>query len=363
MVALNVLSINGNTALADATYNVSERQVYIAYPDPTDATQTYVEIEAYGRTQRDVLLVDAAIADVLTSLNAGALGAIFLIMTLKAENGFTFPTAKQNIINMENIVVAYDFDSDSYVTYASENDHILNELVFNETISTISTAAAAATPAYPLTSKTVFEVNEITQIDPRVYLINQKYVEREIENFKDSMNTTATGTVKLKVETVISITAAGTGYQVNDDIALVGGTGTVGVLKVATIGGGGAITGVTITTAGSYSVLPTNIAAVPVTGGNGSGATFSIDFEVESIVITNAGNGYSSAPTPTISGGGGTGATATSSLSSGQVVSTTITAPGNNFTSIPTVAFTAPTAKTAWEVRAHQAAATRLYIF
>lgn len=61
---------------------------------------------------------------------------------------------------------------------------------------------------------------------------------------------------------------------------------------------------------------------------------------VRSVIITNGGSGYTSAPTVAISGGGGTGATATATVSGGAVTSVTVTASGSGFTSEPTIAFT-----------------------
>jgi len=62
-----------------------------------------------------------------------------------------------------------------------------------------------------------------------------------------------------------------TGYSVNDVLTVSGGTGTAAQITVTAVSGG-AITGARVTTAGSYSVLPSN--PVSVTGGTGSGATF-----------------------------------------------------------------------------------------
>jgi len=67
------------------------------------------------------------------------------------------------------------------------------------------------------------------------------------------------------------IVAQGTGYTVNDVLTVSGGTGTAAQITVTAVSGG-AITGARVTTAGSYSVLPSN--PVSVTGGTGSGATF-----------------------------------------------------------------------------------------
>ena len=62
--------------------------------------------------------------------------------------------------------------------------------------------------------------------------------------------------------------------------------------------------------------------------------------EVHSILVTNGGTGYTSAPTVTLSGGGGTGATAVASvIISGVVKAINITSPGKNYTSAPSVSF------------------------
>ena len=62
--------------------------------------------------------------------------------------------------------------------------------------------------------------------------------------------------------------------------------------------------------------------------------------EVHSILVTNGGSGYTSAPTVTLSGGGGTGATAVASvIISGVVKAINITNPGKNYTSAPSVSF------------------------
>jgi len=73
-----------------------------------------------------------------------------------------------------------------------------------------------------------------------------------------------------QVQSVV-IVNGGTGYSVSDVLTVVGGTGTAATLTVTSVSGG-VITGVEITTAGDYSVNPTN--PVSVTGGGGSLATF-----------------------------------------------------------------------------------------
>lgn len=61
---------------------------------------------------------------------------------------------------------------------------------------------------------------------------------------------------------------------------------------------------------------------------------------LKSIVITDAGTGYTSVPTITITGGGGEAATATATVSEGKINAVTITNPGIKFSSLPTITIT-----------------------
>lgn len=65
-------------------------------------------------------------------------------------------------------------------------------------------------------------------------------------------------------------------------------------------------------------------------------------YEVRSITITNAGNGYTSTPTVTISGGGGSGAAAQAILDSDQVGQIIVLTGGDNYTTTPTITISAP---------------------
>lgn len=68
--------------------------------------------------------------------------------------------------------------------------------------------------------------------------------------------------------------AGGSGYSVNDVLTLSGGTSTTAAqFKVTTVSGG-AVTGLSLVTAGSYSVKPSN--PVSVTGGGGSSCTLNV---------------------------------------------------------------------------------------
>lgn len=72
-----------------------------------------------------------------------------------------------------------------------------------------------------------------------------------------------------------AVAAGGGGYVVGDLLTVLGGTSTTPAqLIVSRVSGSGAVTAVSVTNAGNYSALPTSPAGV--SGGTGSGATFTI---------------------------------------------------------------------------------------
>jgi len=104
-----------------------------------------------------------------------------------------------------------------------------------------------------------------------------------------------------------TIASAGSGYAIGDTITLVGGTSSaVAVLTVATLSGSGVAT-FTVTTAGIYTVLPSNPIST-TSSGAGTGFTLTGSWTVRgtSFTITNAGSGYVEQPTVTFSSGSAT---------------------------------------------------------
>lgn len=113
--------------------------------------------------------------------------------------------------------------------------------------------------------------------------------------------TRATGTPVLEVNAVTSVAAGGSGYNAADTVTLSNGV----VLTVLTVTGGppGAVATVSITSLGSTGTIPANPVAQVSSSGAGTGATFNLTWKVYSTVITQAGNGYLTAPTITYSTG------------------------------------------------------------
>jgi hypothetical protein len=90
--------------------------------------------------------------------------------------------------------------------------------------------------------------------------------------------------------------AGGTGYQVGDQLSLVGGVevAETAVFNVDSVGGGGDVTGVSLVTDGSYGETPAN--AVSTTGGNGSNCTLNVtwqdlDDEDKQVILEGEGSG------------------------------------------------------------------------
>lgn len=100
----------------------------------------------------------------------------------------------------------------------------------------------------------------------------------------------------------------------------------------------GALT-LTVNTAGDYSVLPTNPAAQGSATGGGTGATITVSWGILAFTITGSGASYTSYPVFAVTGAGGTGAAITASM---QVETPmTITDPGSNLNTAPTLTFSA----------------------
>ena len=113
----------------------------------------------------------------------------------------------------------------------------------------------------------------------------------------------ATGTAAM-AQLTSAIAGGGTGYTVGDVLTFVGGTFTAPITVTVSTVSAGVITGFTVSSGGTYTVLLTN--PVSVTGGTGSGATFNVtawQVRLTAFTITNAGSGYVEQPTVTFSSG------------------------------------------------------------
>ena len=107
-----------------------------------------------------------------------------------------------------------------------------------------------------------------------------------------------------------------TGTLLADPIAVTSATvaDAGGYQNDATIGFRFDVNAVTLTSGGSYSVLPANPVATTTDSAAGEGATLNVNYGVLSIAVGTAGAGYTVAPAVSLSGGN---ATVTSVLTSG----------------------------------------------
>ena len=133
--------------------------------------------------------------------------------------------------------------------------------------------------------------------------------------------TYATGTANLKVINA-TLKLGGNGYAANNTITLVGGTfGNAATITINSVFGNTAPNVYTLNTVlnQGYSVLPSNLANVTTTSnGSGTGATFVVNFGLESVNVATGGANYTSV-TPAFPGAT-TKPTTTAFISAGSVV-------------------------------------------
>lgn len=121
------------------------------------------------------------------------------------------------------------------------------------------------------------------------------------------------------------------GYAVNDTVTFTGGTHSVAaVLTVTAVNGSGVITAAIISTAGNYTVLPSNPISTSTSGG-GSGATVTAQWGILSAAVSG-GTGYTSNSEVVITGGGG--------LGGGQATLTVTPTASTNAPAIPASPYT-----------------------
>jgi len=149
--------------------------------------------------------------------------------------------------------------------------------------------------------------------------------------------TTATITAKMGVNVAPAVAAGGSGYTVSDVLTATGGTFSVAAQFTVTSAPGGIVATVSLLTAGSYSVLPTN--PVSVTGGTGTLATFTIsNWKVVSLTVGGAGSGYTTRPTIAIDApASGVDATGKTLLTGTSLASVRCNCPGKGYVSPPTI--------------------------
>ena len=122
---------------------------------------------------------------------------------------------------------------------------------------------------------------------------------------------TANGTV-----VAATITAAGTGYAVNEFLNVTNGVGTSGNLRISSVNANGNVTAVSIVSGGNYTTVPTltNNPFTSNTSVAGVGFTANLSIGVGVTTVTTIGEGYGTDVAVVVAGAGGTGAVAAAQL-------------------------------------------------
>ncbi len=199
---------------------------------------------------------------------------------------------------------------------------------------------------FPLGDR-LFEIKYVEHEQP-FYQLKKNYIYElrcELYRYEDEVIDTGIDTIDDEIEQL--------GYI--QTLTLIG-TATTAAASVS-IASSGAITALTITDMGGGYTMPPIIgfSSAPAGGTTATGiASVTTDYvgcdglkggKIASILITNAGAGYTEAPTITIQGGGGTGAAATVGIATTfggvQTISIASTV-GSGYTANPTISFGAP---------------------
>jgi len=138
-------------------------------------------------------------------------------------------------------------------------------------------------------------VNTITVIDGSLFITKPALT----VTAPPGSGTQATADIDTMAADILHSLSGGTGYQVGDEIALVGGTySEQAVYEVAAVSGG-VPTRLTLVTPGSYTVLPSNPVAT-TTDGSGTGLTMTPWWTALTVIVTAPGSNYPTLPPPDV---------------------------------------------------------------
>lgn len=142
---------------------------------------------------------------------------------------------------------------------------------------------------------------------------------------------------------VVTITNAGSGYTSAPTVNFYGGSGSAAA-GTSTVTNG-SVTSISLTNAGSGYFVTDNLVQIQITGGGSTSKHAKLTATltgraITGVTIVDGGAGYLTAPTITVTGGGGSGATITATLTAGVITATAIGAGGSNYTSVPALVVT-----------------------
>jgi len=150
------------------------------------------------------------------------------------------------------------------------------------------------------------------------------------------------GDIRMKVVQITGISFGGGNYNVGDTLTLITGGGLpAATARVSTVNGG-AVTQVQLLTGGLYlsDQLPNLTSSSTTSSGIGSGCSLNIQMGIAAIAVADGGLSYAQPPLVTISGGGGSQAQAVAQLTGGVLSSLLITNAGIGYTHTPSVSIT-----------------------
>ena len=143
-----------------------------------------------------------------------------------------------------------------------------------------------------------------TVVDVRVNNPGENYSTTPTITFEGGGGSGATVGVVFFKAVYARVNNGGSGYSVNDRLFIVGGSGSVTVLIVKNVSTNGTVTQVEIDQAGSYSMLPSTVAApTTVTPTGGTGCLIDLSMGLDDITLSSGGSSYNSGPRVRFVGG------------------------------------------------------------
>jgi autotransporter-associated beta strand protein len=307
----NSTAVSKNRIISWATYSTASRTATDFAMVNANATHG---IEAYPRAAEEYQNNVASWAGGMDVSEIGGAGFFGALAGNLALNTMRFDALADSVVNLGGQTLSLVGDEVAGAILVSTNTGTANKTITNGTINILST--------------TTGDDFNFTRIG------NVVSANRVISSLSDTAGL------------VPGMLVTGTGIPVGTTIQSVdAGASTMTLTNTATASNNDVI--ITVNrylgdADGGNGSSPANqtISNMPTTTGLAPGMLVRGIPHVQSVIITNGGTNYSTAPTVAITGGGGTGATATATVSGGAVTAITVTAAGSGFTSEPTIAFT-----------------------
>ena len=128
---------------------------------------------------------------------------------------------------------------------------------------------------------------------------NNNYTTTPSLSFTGGSGSGAAAVVKMEIKSISVGDAAGTGYQIDETFEVDLGTGTNATARVTSVSAGGVVTGVALTSGGSFDGTLAAIDEAPTLNRSlaGDGAlTVDVTVGIKSVTMTDLGSGYTGVP-------------------------------------------------------------------